>query len=80
MAAQVAFCLPDDIPVAISTFNWTPVMLGIIFGAVLLIWYMPRFGARYWYHGKAHLLPDTGIVSSLLLTAMWNRCALMKQQ
>ena len=47
----------------VSSFNWTPVMVGLILGAVLLVWYLPRYGAQYWYHGKAHLLPDISIVS-----------------
>ncbi len=50
-------------PVVVSSFNWTPVMVGLILGAVLLVWYLPRYGAQYWYHGKAHLLPDTSVVS-----------------
>ena len=63
MAAQAAFCLPQVLPVVVSSFNWTPVMVGLILGAVLLVWYLPRYGAQYWYHGKAHLLPDTSVVS-----------------
>ena len=63
MAAQAGFCLPQVTPVVVSSFNWTPVMVGLILGAVLLVWYLPRYGAQYWYHGKAHLLPDTSVVS-----------------
>lgn len=60
---QMGFCLPSVIPVVVSNFNWTPVMVGLILGAVLIVWYLPSFGARHWYHGKAHLSEDTSVVS-----------------
>lgn len=59
----MGFCLPSVIPVVVSNFNWTPVMVGLILGAVLIVWYLPTFGARHWYHGKAHLSEDTSVVS-----------------
>ena len=70
VAAQAGFCLPQVTPVVVSSFNWTPVMVGLILGAVLLVWYLPRYGAQYWYHGKAHLLPDTSVVSLPLLCSV----------
>ena len=67
VAAQVGFCLPAVTPVLASNFNWTPVMIGIVAVGVPLVWYLPKFGARNWYHGKAHLMPDTSIVSRPLI-------------
>ena len=67
VASQVGFCLPAVTPVLASNFNWTPVMIGIVAVGVPLVWYLPRFGARNWYHGKAHLMPDTSIVSRPLV-------------
>ena len=64
---QMGFCLPSVIPVVVSNFNWTPVMVGLILGAVLMVWYLPVFGARHWYHGKAHLSEDTSVVSLHML-------------
>ena len=54
-------------PVLASNFNWTPVMIGIVAVGVPLVWYLPKYGARNWYHGKAHLMPDTSIVRPLLV-------------
>ena len=38
-------------------------MLGLVIVGVLFSWYMPRCGARHWYHGKAHTLEDADVVS-----------------
>ena len=70
--------LLHSLSACVSTFNWTPVMVGLILGAVLLVWFLPRYGAQYWYHGRAHLLPDTSVVSSSLLTPAQGRpCTVM---
>ncbi|EIE25067.1 amino acid transporter [Coccomyxa subellipsoidea C-169] len=59
----VCFALPTIYPVDVTTLNWTPVMLGLVIVGVLISWYLPRCGARHWYHGKAHTLEDANVVS-----------------
>ena len=50
-------------PVTDANLNWTPVTVGIVMAAVLVAWYLPKYGAATWYRGKAHTLPDKVIVS-----------------
>ena len=64
---QVGFCLPAVAPVLASNFNLTPVVIGVIAVGVPFVWYLPKYGARHWYHGKAHLMPDTSIVSPFII-------------
>lgn len=66
MFLQVGFCLPVVTPVLASNFNLTPLLVGVIAVGVPFVWYLPKYGARHWYHGKAHLNPDTSIVSPFL--------------
>lgn len=54
--------LPTVYPVNVTTLNWTPVVLGLVLTLVLVAWYVPRCGARHWYHGKAHTLDDENVV------------------
>lgn len=58
----MAFVLPTAYPVSILNFNWSPVTIVLVLSVVLAAWYMPCFGARHWYHGKAHTLEDTSVV------------------
>lgn len=55
--------MPTSYPVALGNFNWTPVTLGAALLAVLVGWFMPRYGAAKWYHGKSHTLADDTAVS-----------------
>ncbi|BDA51279.1 Amino-acid permease BAT1 homolog [Coccomyxa sp. Obi] len=56
--STVSFIMPTSYPVALESFNWTPVTLGAALLAVLVGWFMPRYGAAVWYHGKTHTLID----------------------
>ena len=60
---QACFLLPMSYPVTDANLNWTPVTVGIVMSAVLLAWYLPKYGAATWYRGKSHTLPDKVIVS-----------------
>ena len=65
---QVAFTLPTVLPVSSSNLNWTPVTVGVAMSVVLGAWFFPKWGARTWYHGKAHTLEEeTRVVSPLAL-------------
>ncbi|CAL8461967.1 g1498 [Coccomyxa elongata] len=57
----VCFVLPTQYPITVSTLNWTPVMLGLVFLLVLASWFLPEYGARHWYHGKAHTLDNAEV-------------------
>lgn len=37
-------------------------MLGLMFLLVLASWFLPQYGARHWYHGKAHTLDNAEVV------------------
>ena len=71
---QVAFTLPTTLPVNSSNLNWTPVTVGVAMTVVLCAWFMPRWGARHWYHGKAHTLEDTRVVSCLAWHLLGSAC------
>ncbi|EIE25066.1 putative GABA-specific permease [Coccomyxa subellipsoidea C-169] len=60
---QACFLLPTSYPVTDANLNWTPVTVGIVMAAVLVAWYLPKYGAATWYRGKSHTLPDKVIVS-----------------
>lgn len=72
---QVAFTLPTVLPVSSSNLNWTPVTVGVAMSVVLGAWFFPKWGARTWYHGKAHTLEEeTRVVSPLTPAPHAPRC------
>ena len=63
--AQVLCIIPGSFPVSIRNLNWTVVLIGFVLALCLLAWYFPRWGARRWYRGKAHTLPNANVVGCL---------------
>lgn len=59
----MSFTMPTSYPVALENLNWTPITLGATLLAVLVGWFMPRYGAALWYRGKTHTLTDDTAVS-----------------
>ncbi len=53
---QTAFILPTIYPVSYDNLNWTCVTVGAVIIGVMIAWFLPKFGARHWYHGKSHTL------------------------
>ena len=51
--------MPTALPVTTANLNWTPVTVGAVLVVVLSAWWLPGWGARHWYLGKAHTLEDT---------------------
>lgn len=64
---QALFLLPASYPVTTVNLNWTPITVGIVLILVLVAWFLPKYGARHWYRGKAHTLDDAVIVRLLPL-------------
>jgi hypothetical protein len=63
--SQASFIMPTSYPIVLDNLNWTPITLGVTLLAVLVGWFMPRYGAAMWYHGKSHTLADDTAVSVL---------------
>jgi hypothetical protein len=54
--------IPTSFPVNLQNLNWTIVIVGVVLLLVLAAWFFPVLGARTWYRGKAHTLPNANIV------------------
>ena len=48
---QVNFCLPSSYPVTPVSFNYSPVAVGVVVIGASAAWWIPKYGARYWYIG-----------------------------
>ncbi|KAK9809405.1 hypothetical protein WJX73_003093 [Symbiochloris irregularis] len=49
--SAVNFSLPPTYPVTLAGFNFTPLAVGLVCGGCILTWWLPKYGARYWYLG-----------------------------
>ena len=58
----MTFNIPTSFPVVLENLNWTPITLGITLLAVLVGWFLPRYGAALWYRGKMDTLRDDSAV------------------
>ena len=58
--------IPTAFPVTAQNLNWTIVVVGLVLVLVLVAWCFPVWGARRWYRGKAHTLPNANVVRSPL--------------
>ncbi len=52
LCVQVAFVLPTSYPVTRETLNYAGAAVGIVMVGAVLVWFLPRVGARHWYRGE----------------------------
>lgn len=50
---QVAFVLPTSYPVTTQTLNYSGVAVGMVMLGAILVWFLPRVGARHWFRGES---------------------------
>jgi hypothetical protein len=63
--------LPTQYPVSYTTLNYAPVAVGIVLVGTLLVWILPcGLGAKDWFRGGRHTLPDPPVDDSVRLQCL----------
>lgn len=60
----VVLLLPQQYPVAGETLNYAPICIGTVGGLSLAGWFLPKWGARHWFHGPVRTISAEVVVNA----------------
>ena len=65
----IVLCLPQDAPISINNFNYSPIALGLVLILALFSWVV---SARFWFKGKFSTISSDEIITSICVSVLSN--------